>query len=68
MANSNDIGFIGYPYGLIDVDKFSHVSKKEEPYHNTLFISEISNRENFQEFIDELRGIDAHDIINKLRV
>ncbi len=67
MANSNDIGFIGYPFGLIDVDKFSHVSKKEKPYHNTLFISEISKRENFQDFIDEVRGIDAHDIINKLR-
>lgn len=55
-ANSNDYQFPGYPFGLMDADKFARVSERERIYLRSLFAS-LS--------IDESTS-DAHDVLNRV--
>jgi hypothetical protein len=59
-ANSRDLSFPGYPYGLVDADKNARVSQHElEPLRMLLF-SQIPDIK------DLLAGSDAHDWLNKI--
>lgn len=62
--NSKDLSFPGYPYGLIEADKFARVSNNEKEVLRTLFLSKIgvSSRE-IRKFLSSL---DAHKILDKL--
>jgi hypothetical protein len=60
LSNSKDPSFLGYPYGLIDADKFAQVTKEE--------ISQIKLRfalKSKELFGSLERSLDAHDILNK---
>lgn len=60
-ANSRDACFIGYPYGLIDADRFARVSTKEKEKLKLMLMSK--GGENFRA---HLASIDAHEILNKI--
>ena len=59
--NSKDACFLGYPYGLIDADRFARVSTKEKEKLKLTLMSK--GGENFRA---HLASIDAHEILNKI--
>lgn len=64
--NSCDPTFPGYPYGLIDADRFARVSFDEVAYYRGLIVSEISKLGKASKFLPHIRSGDAHDILNLL--
>ena len=60
-ANSRDACFIGYPYGLIDADRFARVTTKEKEKLKLMLMSK--GGENFRA---HLASTDAHEILNKI--
>ncbi len=64
--NSCDASFPGYPYGLIDADRFARVSYDEIEYYRGLIISHISRAGNGSKFLSHIHSGDAHNILNLL--
>ncbi len=62
--NSYDATFPGYPYGLIDADRFARVSYDEMQYYHALLMSHISKTGS--NFMTHVRSSDAHNILNLL--
>jgi hypothetical protein len=62
ISNSNDALFLGYPYGLIFVDKIARISNAEK---NSLKMNFLLRRDN-QELIEYLSTSNAHDILDNL--
>jgi len=62
MENSTDALFLGYPYGLIAVDKLARVSNEEK---KSLRINFLLRSEN-QEIAAYLSATNAHDILDNL--
>lgn len=60
--NSQDAIFLGYPYGLIFVDKMARVSNKEK---QSLMMNFLLRKEN-KEIMDYLQTSNAHDILDNL--
>ncbi|MEN6330322.1 MAG: DNA double-strand break repair nuclease NurA [Methanobacteriaceae archaeon] len=66
-ANSVDLCFPGYPYGLIDADLQARVREDEMGIYETRILSEISKRpEMLQKVQAEMRAVDGHEILNYL--
>ncbi len=59
--NSKDPCFLGYPYGLIDADRFARITHKEREQLRLMFMSKGGNK-----FRNYLASIDAHDSLNKI--
>lgn len=59
-ANSADPAFLGYPYGLIDADKFAQVSDDELSQLRARFA--VQSKEVFSSVE---AALDAHDLLNK---
>ena len=64
--NAIDATFPGYPYGLIDADRFARVSYDEVDYYRSLLMSEITRNGRTSKFLSHIRSRDAHDILNLL--
>jgi NurA domain len=64
--NSCDASFPGYPYGLIDADRFARVSYDEIEYYRGLIISHISKMGNGSKFLSHIHSGDAHNLLNLL--
>ena len=62
--NSKDPVFLGYPYGLIDADKFARVSNNERDYLRTMFIAKFGKR--WKEIEKYETSLDAHDVLNRI--
>lgn len=62
--NSKDAVFLGYPYGLIEADKFGRVSNKEKDYLRTIFLSKLS-RDN-KKIVQYLNTLNAHNILDSI--
>lgn len=60
--NSTDALFLGYPYGLIAVDKFARVSNEEKRSLKMNFLLKADNRE----IAEYLSTTNAHDILDNL--
>lgn len=60
-ANSKDACFLGYPYGLIEADRFARVSTKEKERLKLTLMSKGG-----EHFRMHLASIDAHEILNKV--
>ena len=60
--NSCDALFLGYPYGLILVDKMARVSNVERDGLRMKLLLRDENRE----FVDYLNAMNAHDILDRL--
>lgn len=65
-ANSRDISFPGYPYGLVDADKRARVSFDELDALRMVLFSEFSKTGDFERFKDFLAGSEAHEWLNKV--
>lgn len=65
-ANSRDVSFPGYPYGLVDADANARVRENEMDYHTTLFLSESSKKGRWKNLINHLKATDAHEHLNKI--
>ena len=60
--NSTDALFLGYPYGLIAVDRFARVSNEEQ---KSLRMNILLKAEN-KEITEYLSATNAHDILDRL--
>ena len=64
MANSNDPAFLGYPYGLILVDRFARVSNEEKNHLRTVFMSKFGKK---WEIIDKYEhALNAHNVLDSM--
>ncbi len=59
VANSSDPAFLGYPYGLVEADKFAQVPKDELSQLRARFA--VQSREVFRSIE---AALDAHDVLN----
>jgi len=64
--NSKDIGFPGYPYGLIDADRFARVSATDQSVNEFQFRASIAQKEIWEKISKFVKASDAHEILNKL--
>ena len=64
--NSNDICFPGYPYGLIEADRFARISNQERGSHEIQFMS-VSASSGFWASINRhLKCVNAHSMLDNL--
>lgn len=61
--NSNDPIFLGYPYGLIDADKFARISNKELEYFKTMLTLKLGDASKLDK---HLNVRNAHDILDRM--
>ncbi|NWG08816.1 MAG: DNA double-strand break repair nuclease NurA [Nitrososphaerales archaeon] len=66
INNSTDATFPGYPYGLIDADRFARVSYDEVEYYRGIVLSQISNLGRWGKFARHILAKDSHSILNML--
>ena len=66
VSNSRDIGFPGYPYGLVEADQFARVRGSEVTSYQTLFLSQISKMGRWPKFARHIHAVDAHGYLNTL--
>lgn len=66
VRNSCDLTFPGYPYGLVDADRFARVSLEEVDNYKALLLSQLSDAEKWEKLSRHVRAKDAHDVLNML--
>ena len=66
VKNASDPTFPGYPYGMIDADRFARVSYDELEYYRALLLSQISGLGKQRKFARHIHAADAHSILNVL--
>lgn len=64
--NARDVSFPGYPYGLVNADRFARVTGEDVEGYRMLLLSEISRRGRWPKFARHIRAGDAHGILNML--
>lgn len=62
--NSKDPVFLGYPYGLIEADRFARVSNKEKEYFKTLFMAKAGK--DWHKIERSLSSVNAHDVLDRI--
>lgn len=63
--NSLDPLFLGYPYGLIDVDNFARISDQEKKILQTRISVKLGPQWN--EFSKNLKSMNAHEILDNIK-
>jgi hypothetical protein len=63
-SNSKDAVFLGYPYGLIEADRFARVSNKERDYLKTIFLTRLG-RDN-EKIAQYLNTANTHTILDSM--
>ncbi len=66
-VNSGDLGFPGYPYGLVDADDNARVRHEEKDAYRVMLLSEISRLGVSSKFMRHMQSMDAHDILDAIR-
>ena len=66
-ANSTDLSFPGYPYGLIKVDQLSRVAAREIGPQKIQLMAEFDSELYTKYILPRIRSIDAHDLLNAIR-
>jgi len=64
-ANSIDPIFLGYPYGLIDVDQYARISEQESRMLQTKISARLGK--DWNELSKHLTSTNAHSILDKIR-
>lgn len=62
VENSGDALFLGYPYGLIAVDKFARISNEEKKNLRMNILLKAENKE----IAEYLSTTDAHGILDNM--
>ncbi len=66
VNNSRDFTLPGYPYGLIDVDRFARVSTSELPYYRQTVEAALVDMGLWDKYNRHVKARDLHDILNSL--
>jgi len=64
-SNSNDPIFLGYPYGLIDVDQYVRVSDDESRLLQTRLSVKLGK--DWNELSKHINSVNAHSILDKIK-
>jgi len=64
VEQSKDPIFLGYPYGLVDADKFARVSNNEKQYLRTMFMTKFGSKWSKIERYET--SLDAHDVLDRV--
>ncbi len=64
--NATDIGFPGYPYGLMEADFHARIRSREMPRYRMTALSEISRQEKWDKFASHMEASDAHNVLNRM--
>jgi hypothetical protein len=67
VSNSKDIGFPGYPYGLIDADRFARVGGNEVDAYRVPLMSELSKRGKWSKISRHICSGNAHSVLDVLK-
>lgn len=62
--NSKDPVFLGYPYGLIEADKFARVSNNEKEHLKTTFLAKLG-KDN-EKIAQYLNTLNAHNVLDSI--
>ncbi len=65
-ANSSDLSFPGYPYGLIDADNQSRVRRNEKESLRALLASALAGNGSWERLRGHLGASDAHDVLDRI--
>lgn len=63
--NSVDPVFLGYPYGLIEADRFARVTNEELDYLKTKFMGKAGKW--YKELVPYLNALNSHEILDNIR-
>jgi hypothetical protein len=66
VRNSTDYSFPGYPYGLIDADRFARVTSSEREHYFAILRSQMAATGTWEKFYRHVKATDAHGLLNKL--
>jgi hypothetical protein len=65
-VNARDIGFPGYPYGLVEADRLARVTIHERDSHEMQFMSASASAGIFEALARHIKCVDAHSVLNRL--
>ena len=65
-VNACDIGFPGYPYGLVEADRLARVTSHERNSQEVQFMSASASAGIWDLLLRHVKCVDAHSILNKL--
>ena len=63
-SNSKDPVFLGYPYGLIEADKFARIGNREKDYLKTIFLAKLG-KDN-EKIAQYLNTMNAHSVLDRI--
>jgi len=63
-ANSRDPVFLGYPYGLVEADRFARVSNRECECLRTMFMAKAGR--DWKHLDSASKAIDAHSVLDSI--
>jgi hypothetical protein len=63
-SNSRDAAFLGYPYGLVDADRFARVSGSELQYYKTVFMVKAGRQ--WRDIAKEMSALNAHSVLDSI--
>ncbi|AJF61492.1 TPA: DNA double-strand break repair nuclease NurA [Candidatus Woesearchaeota archaeon] len=64
QENSKDPVFPGYPYGLVEADKFARVSNREKEMLKMQL--EAAAKKDFEKLVPYIKSMDAHDVLDSV--
>jgi len=65
-VNARDIGFPGYPYGLVEADRVARITGHERDSHEVQFMSAAASAGIWNVLLRHVKCVDAHSILNEL--
>jgi hypothetical protein len=65
-ANSRDLSFPGYPFGLVDADEMARVRQSEKEALAAIFASALAEKGCWEAVRRHLGATDAHDILDEI--
>ena len=63
-ANSADVSFLGYPYGLVDADRYAQVRNKDLAIFRGLLESRMRTTPGLSRLAGQIRSVQAHEHLN----
>lgn len=65
-ANSSDLSFPGYPYGLVEADGLARVRRSEKETLRALIASALAEKGSWERVRGHLSASDAHDVLDRI--
>jgi len=65
-ANSSDLSFPGYPFGLVEADRSARVHRHEKEALQALVASALAEKGSWERLRGHLGASDAHDVLDRI--